>query len=69
MKRAIDGTMIKYCCLKLKINRLGNISILKTSFSSKLGQLQFAIAINKQMQFDQGHLYYIYNLRNYNSVF
>lgn len=26
MERAIDGTMIKECCIKLKVDRLGNIS-------------------------------------------
>lgn len=29
MERAIDGTMIKECCVKLNINRLGNISKLQ----------------------------------------
>jgi CRISPR-associated endonuclease Csn1 len=27
MERAIDGTMIKECCIKLKVDRLGNISL------------------------------------------
>jgi len=27
MERAIDGKMIKECCIKLKVDRLGNISI------------------------------------------
>lgn len=27
MERAIDGTMIKECCIKLKIDRLGNLSL------------------------------------------
>jgi len=27
MEKAIDGTMIKECCIKLKVNRLGNISL------------------------------------------
>lgn len=29
MERAIDGTMIKECCLKLNIDRLGNVSPIK----------------------------------------
>lgn len=33
MERAIDGTMIKECCVKLNVDRLGNISpVLKKSF-------------------------------------